>query len=376
MKHTINRWQFALLVANFIVGSSLLMAPSAAAMFAEQDAWISMGGAGLIGIGINTVLFLLLKKYNYTSIFHIIELVSGKWIGTIVNLVLIFAGAHLAALVMRNFSNFVNIVALPETSIHVVIFMALILVVYSVSKGVQNIGRVNEVVLPVMIFVVLGTLLVVLNKFHWDFLLPVLDKGWLPVMEGIHPLVGFPFVEMMLFSALATYVSDKKHLITYTLVAIGFSGSVLMLAIVVTLGVEGPFLAGRETYATYSMARSIEIGELFQRVEAAIGIVWLLSLIVKITVCFLAVILGLQHISRKKTYTPFILPIAILIWAMSEHLHPDIVDFTDFVLKNWTFYWLTVYGIVIAVLVSGIVMKKHRFTKENTTHLQGGAEGK
>ncbi|WP_026690147.1 GerAB/ArcD/ProY family transporter [Alteribacter aurantiacus] len=368
MSHEINRWQFALLIVNFIVGSSLLMAPTTATMIAKQDAWISMGIATLIGLGVNVVLYLFLKKYNYTSIFRINELVGGKVIGTFLNMILIFSGIHLTALIVRNFSNFVNTVALPETSTHVIVVMVLFLVVYSVSKGVQNLGRVNEVILPIMILVVIATLLFVLNKFEGDLLVPILENGWFPILHAAHPIIGFPFIEMLLFSALATYVSDKKHLLFYVLAAIAFSGIVLSLAIAVTVGVEGAFFAGRETYATYSMARNIEVGELFQRVEAAIGIVWLLSLFAKISVCVMAVVLGLQHISKKKTYTSFIFPIAILVWAMSFHLHPDIVDFGDFVLKNWTFYWLSIYIIVISVLTIGILMKKHRLTKEETAH--------
>ncbi|PYZ97759.1 hypothetical protein CR205_03970 [Alteribacter lacisalsi] len=360
MKHQINRWQFGLLIINFVVGSSLLMAPTATTALAEQNGWISIILAASAGILLNIPVYLLMRQYGYASIFAISEAVTGKIIGTVLNILFIAVTLHLTALIMRNYANFTNTVALPETSPHIVVWMGLILMIFSVSKGVQNIGRVNEVLLPLMLFVVLGTLLVVLNKFDGAYLLPVLEGGWFPIVHGAYPTLGFPFIELLVFTSLVTFVSDKKHLLTYIVWSIAISGFVLSSAILVTVGVESPDFTARETFATYAMARNIEIGELFQRVEAAIGIVWLLSLFIKMTVCLLCALFGLQHISKRGSYGVFVFPCAVLVWAMSDHLHPDIVDFSDFVLKNWTLYWGSVYIVLTGVLAGGILSGRHR----------------
>ncbi|TMW72962.1 GerAB/ArcD/ProY family transporter [Alteribacter natronophilus] len=371
MKNSINRWQFGLLIINFIVGSSLLMAPTAATSLAGEGAWLSMLLATGAGVTLNVLLYILLRKYRFASVYVISELVTGKIAGTLLNILFICAVLHLTSLIMRNFANFTNTVALTETSSHVVVWMPIVLMIFSVSKGVQNIGRVNEVLLPLMLTVVIGTLLLVLNNFETSHLVPLFEDGLFPLVHGAYPILGFPFIEMLVFTALATFVTDKKHLITYTAWSIGISGIILALAIVVTIGVESTYFASRETYATYSMARNIEIGELFQRVEAAIGIVWLLSLFIKMTVCLLGVLLGLQHISKKDGYGAFIFPCAVLVWAMSHHLHPDIVDFSDFVLKNWTLYWGAIYIVMTGVLMTGILLGKHRKITHEGNRLSG-----
>ncbi|WP_156911613.1 hypothetical protein [Salibacterium aidingense] len=68
--------------------------------------------------------------------------------------------------------------------------------------------------------------------------------------------------------------------------------------------------------------RSIELGTLFQRVEAFIDIVWMVALFVKITVCFLSAQVCLSHLSRSGDYYSFLFPTGLLVWTMSCHLAP------------------------------------------------------
>ena len=39
--------------------------------------------------------------------------------------------------------------------------------------------------------------------------------------------------------------------------------------------------------------------------------------------------MGFKHLSNSKSYSPFIIPIAILTWAMSSRLHKTVMDFTN-----------------------------------------------
>ncbi|UTR10233.1 endospore germination permease [Evansella sp. LMS18] len=359
MNHGISSTQMYLMVVNFTVGSSLLMAAGLTLPLADRNAWLAMGTALTAGILLNLIMLYLLKKYNFSSVYVIFDHVAGKWGGLIISIIFIFSALYLCSLIIMNLTFFLTLVAIPEMPGHVFQIMSLILVIYSASKGLQNLGRVSEASTPFILVIIFLTFIFILNKFNLDLLRPVLNEGIIPVFQASYSVIGFPFIELILLYALFPYVTRKKRLIPIFLSGMILAGFTLIIAIIFTIGVEGSVIAGRQPYATYSMARHIEIGELFQRVEAAIGIVWILSLIIKILIAFMVALFGLQHISRKTSYTSFILPASIIIWAMSNHLHTDIVDFAEFVAVNWTFYWMTIYIIVLMVLVSGVIFKKH-----------------
>lgn len=337
-----------------------MMAPNMTAAYAGKDGWLSMLLACALGVLCNLLLLYLLSKYQYSSIFDIAEQIAGKIGGTLFTILFLFITLHLTALVLRNFSNFMTTVLLPEVRPDSFEIMMVILVIFSVSKGVQNIARINEIIAPLMIIFILLTLILVSNNLESENILPVLDQGWHAIFHGAYPVFGFPFIEMIVFTAFLPFVADKTWLKTYYLFALTIAGLLLSAAILVTIGVEGESIAKREVYSAYSMARSIELGTLFQRVEAFIGIVWMVALFVKITVCFLSVQFCLSHLSRSGDYYSFLFPTGLLVWTMSSHLHHDLIDFTEFVAKNWTLYWLSLYIIIILLLFIGLLFGKHK----------------
>ncbi|MFB5661451.1 endospore germination permease [Alteribacillus sp. HJP-4] len=360
MNHSISRWQLTAIVISFTVGSSLLMAPNITAAAADQDGWISMLLATFVGLLLNLLMLKLLSMYNYASVYDIYDRILGKIGGAFFSFLFMFITLHLAALVMRNYSNFMISVAIPEINSDVFVVMMMILVIFSASKGLQNLARISQLFAPFLIILISLALLLVSNNFKLENVTPVTDESWKSIMEGAYPIIGFPFIEMLVFTALLSFITNKTKIYRFYLIGTAVGGVLLSIAIFVTIGVEGPSVVDREVYAAYSMARSIQLGIILQRLEAVIGILWIVALFVKITVCFLAIQFGLSHYTKGADYTRYVLPVAILVWTMSEHLHPDLVDFTDFVAINWTLYWLTAYVIFITILGVGILFKKHK----------------
>lgn len=359
MNHTLSQWQLFLMIINFMAGSALVMAPSVVIFLAQQNAWISVIVATVIGFLINAFLLLALRRYGYASIFRIVEHVAGRWIGRTVILLIVFACIHTGSLDLRNMSNFVTTL-MPETNAWVFQWMILLTCVYSIYYGAVNIGRVNEIISPIMAAIFYGSLMVVANQFSFDQLQPVLDNGWGPVLHGAYTIIGFPFTELVMFSAFLTFVKTKRHISRTFLSALTIGGVSLALGVVFVIGVEEISLATAEVYPLYSLMRNITVSRVFDRVEALIAIVWVLSFFVKVVITFLTGLLGLSQLAAHHRPRSFILPVALLIWAMSNYTHPNIVDYTEFVLRNWTPYWLSVYALVMSVLIWGIIRKKDR----------------
>lgn len=362
MNHSVSRWQLVLLVISFIYGSSLLMAPGLTASASYRDAWISMLLALLIGLLLNLIWIWLLKRYNYLSIFSIVENVTGKWLGMFFNLLIVFYGIHLAAYIVRNLSNFMVINVIPDSNEWIYQVMIILLAIYSCYYGLNNMASMNEFLLPWMLILFALTVCLIANQFELDQLKPILDESFSSISEGAYNTLGFPFIEIILLGAVFTFVQKKEKLMKSYLWAIVCAGLILVFTVTLTVGTEGPFMVTRISYSTYAMMRDITVIKLFERIEVVIIIVWIFGILVKICLCLFAALKGLQHISKHKSYHPFLIPVGLITWAMSNEIHRNTREFTNFVAKYWTVWWFTLYVMLVLILLIGIALKKDKKT--------------
>ncbi|WHY74030.1 GerAB/ArcD/ProY family transporter [Fictibacillus enclensis] len=363
MSHKLNQWQMLLLTISFLVGSSLLLAPNLTSFYSKQDAWLSMIIALAAGLILNWLWIYLLSKYQYQSIFVIAEKAVGKWIGGLISLLVVFYALHLCSYVVRNVSNFMISSVLPDTNAWTFQMMLIIVSLYSCYYGLNNIARVNEFLNPIMGVLFLVSLLLTLNRFELHNLKPFLEQPPRSILQGAYTTTGFPFIEVILLGTVFTYVSKKKNLMRTYLMAIAISGLILLITIIIVIGVDGYYLVSRNTFPTFELMRAINIVKLLERIEVLIGAVWIVGIFVKIVVCFYAGMMGLQHMSKHHRYRTFLLPAGLWVWAMANHVHSNTMEFTDFVAKNWTLWWFTLYLILIVVMLIGIIRKKHKPTE-------------
>ncbi|MFC7322618.1 GerAB/ArcD/ProY family transporter [Halobacillus campisalis] len=358
MNIQITKLQLIMVVINFIIFSSILMAPAITVVSAKQDGWISMLLALIIGLMLNVLYLFLFKKYNYPSLFELMNRAAGKWFGSVMNILIIFYALHLAAMVVRNLSNFMVASVIPYSHPWTYQILIVAVVIYSAVLGVKNLFLLNDLVFPIVIFLTVVSLILITREFSFLELRPVFHSGPSAIFQGAYATLGFPFIEVLLIGAFFQYVKKKEKLMLTYLSGIAAGGLVLVITVFIIIGDEGTYLVARETYPTYSVMRDIDFVTVFERIEILLAIAWMIGLFVKICVCFLVVMMGLKHLTGSKTYRPYLIPIGILIWAMSNHLHKTVMDFSNFVTTSWTMYWFTLYCLIILVFLIGLIRNK------------------
>jgi spore germination protein (amino acid permease) len=358
MNHQLTKAQLFLINVSFITGSSLLMAPGLTTAFAKNDAWLAMILAVFLGVLLNFLFLLCLRKFNYASIFEIVEKSAGPYLGPFINILIIFYALHLAAYVVRNLSNFMITVISPEASSSIFQVSIIFISLYSVYFGSNNLARVNQFFGPISLLLLIGSLFLVANQFHFSNLKPILTHGLEPIWNGAYPTIGFPFIEIILVASLLNFVHPKKKLMRTYLFSLLFGGVVLVILVLFSIGIQGYDLIIRQTYSTFELMKDINIIELLERVEVLVAIAWIFGIFVKITICFLAAMLGFQHISRHSSYRPFLLPAGVFVWVLSKGIHPDTVSFFAFVSKFWTVWWFVLYFILICLMIIGMLFQQ------------------
>lgn len=189
-KGKISPRQAMLLAVAFLLGSAILLIPSATTASARQDAWLSMILAILAGLVIIYVYTSLALRFPDLNFVQYSEKILGRFAGKLAGLIMIWFALHLGSLVTRNFGDFLNITVLQNTPLAVINSAILLLSAIAVKKGLEVIARVNELTLPFLIILIF--VLTVLSMPETDIrrLEPVLENGIKPAFAA---RIWFPY---------------------------------------------------------------------------------------------------------------------------------------------------------------------------------------
>ncbi len=358
----INRFQFFLLVVNFTIGSALLIIPSSVISEAKQDAWISILLTILIGVFLQYVMITLATKYPSKTLIDIIELLLGKIFGKIIGLLYVWFFFHLASLVLRNIIDFIIITLITETPIVVLSIAIGISLFYYIKYGLEVIARSNELYSFGILIAIILTMLLVSPLMEGKNILPVLENGIKPILRGTLPIIGFPYAELVVFLMIVPYINNKKNLKKIFISAGATGGLVLFIVTLTSILVLNPLEPQSNIYATYNVARLINIGDFITRMETLIGLTFIVIASIKLVISYYSGILALSQITRISDYRPLLFPTLIIIITLSINLNKNIVEELFVAYYVWTPYAL-IFGFLIPLILLFLSYFKSYFKK-------------
>jgi spore germination protein KB len=335
-KETITIRQAVCILIMFIFGSSVIMGVSSEA---AQDSWISLLLAAVFATPVILVYARISRLYPEKDLFEIIESALGKIAGKIVVVLMVWYAIHLGALVLRNFSEFIQIETMPETPQLPIMIAMILVVVYMAKSGIETMGRWSIFMLSVVVFVVVITVLFSLNKIDFMNILPVMEHDIGTIAKGSFQLFTFPYAETVLFLGAANAIkkSDSPYKVYLHAILIG---TVILLAVILrnTL-LLGSAMIDAEYFSSYVAVRIIEVGEFFQRIEGSIAMNFILAGIIKIAVCMMAASKGTARLFGIEDYRRLVFPVGLLIVALCAVVYRNVMEMFDF-LKVYQYYAL------------------------------------
>lgn len=345
--------QFTLLVVIFTIGSSILVAPSGLAAEAKQDAWIAAIAGLLLSMPLIYLYNALGCRFPKLTLAEYSEHILGKWLGKLV--ALLFTGYFflVTALLLREIGDFMTTQMYPETPISFIHILFLAVVIVAVRYGLEPLTRAGEIFLPwiLLLCVVLFVFLSPNMKFH--NLQPVLEDGIKPLLRAVYRFMGLPFLELVVFLIIFPYV-NRPHAVKKAFYAGTLAGgSIIVLITLWSILVIGADLTHRQLYPSYVLAKTINVGAFFQRVEAIMAAIWLLTIFFKLTICFYASLLGFAQTLKLKEYRFLTLPFGMLTLVLSIAASPGTTHFNNFVARMWTPFSLT-FGLFLPLVLLGV----------------------
>jgi spore germination protein KB len=345
--------QLFLLITGYIFGSSAIMNSAAAA---GCDAWL----AYLLGWGFGSgliVIYVQLARLNPSAtLVEILQNNLGKLFGNFIALLYVWYFIHLAALVYRNYGEFIVTVTYNETPMIVIIACLAGLVAYSVRSGLEVLARITELLVPIIPIVIFITYFSLLTTHDYTAMLPFLEKGLTPVLSTAFSVTTFPFGETVVFLMLFPYLNRLKNISKVSYLSFAVAGSLLFVGLMRDLFVLGPSLLKELSYPAQATARLIPgIG-----IEPLIDLIFMIGGGVKTSVLIYGAAQGISQIFELKTNKPLVIPIVTFSVVLSVWIYPNMSEMFKWAAEIYPFYAVPFQIIIPIVLLIISLVKKRK----------------
>ncbi|HOB19312.1 MAG TPA: endospore germination permease [Candidatus Atribacteria bacterium] len=359
----LSKVQVMTITVGAIFGVDILMVQHYMVKFARQDGWISLAIGGLLSIGFAFVYYLLAILHPDLDLPEIMLKLCGPFLGRLLLFPIALYAVLYAGLSARIFAQALKMFLLDRTPIYAIIGLMLVVVAYSVYKGIYVIGSISDVIFPICVFTIVSMLLMSFQQMDLDRLHPVLFENTDNVVRGIFPgfrhFLGFEIIAYV-------YCHTYRAKGTYKWFSAGLLIPIIfyVMLTVVSIGVFSVGSLKGLIFPTLTLSKSIEFPATFlERLESFTAVVWIalvfesLILFFYMSVRDFSVLLGISR--RYDKYMTFALIAAAYIVSLLE---PHGIQVLDYFLTLLSAY--TLYTLIIIPPLTGYALLKRRRSKQ------------
>lgn len=347
-KGKISARQLSFLIITTIIATADVFLPSYVAQEAGPDSWISV----ILGTASSMVIIMLfltlgLRFPDKTIIQYSCDIL-GKPLGKLVGVLYLLFMLDVSSSVSRELGEIFVTAFNPDSPLVIYPVLTLLVASYALVQGLEVIARVNEFILPIGLGILGLTALMNVNHMDFSQYLPVMANGLLPPLRG-GLLIQTWMLEIVLFLQVIPYVKDKNKIRKYTAFSVLTLGVSMGLGVLI-IAVFGT-LAGELLFPALEFVRFASIGEYIQNMDITIMGVWIIGMFIKIVISYYVLVLGLSQLCNLKTYKSMILPVGLVIAAISLASSERVVDPYNFGHRILPFYTL-----IMALIIPGILL--------------------
>jgi spore germination protein KB len=318
--HVITGKQTQAVLIMFWLGSIIVMSINAEA---KQDSWISILIAGVMFLPLMALCLRIIHIYPGLNLFEILLKIFGGVFGRIMSLIFIFFAIHLGSMVISLFTQFIRIQNMPETPEFLPLSIFILLAVWSVRNGPENIARLSKFTFFIFVVSVLLTFFVAIKDMNLNNLKPVMESDFKSLLSGGVSYFTLSLSQIILILCFMSSISSKVSLpkiFVKGLVAVIVLLLIVTLRNILVLGVPTALMV---YYPSYQAVSIISIGDFFTRIEVLIGIDLLLVGFIKISVLLYCASLGLTKVLNISDQKAMVAPCGLLIVTLSTMLYSN-----------------------------------------------------
>jgi len=325
---------------------------------AVQDAWMSVVWGTILGM-IGIFFFCYIQRYNVDGLFLLIKTYFGSYLGTFLNLILLFLVFMNTCFLTGYLATYVNTWYLKVTPTILLILLFLLIAIYAFHNGSGTLFRSINIFfyLAILFFVllVLGSF----SKMHFEYLLPSFEKG-----------IRYPFFGALLYSLFSVVPSflflivPKKKVVDsnhsfWKILFFYFLGSLFNLFFILAIStILNPKFASIYQNPEYIIFAKASLFSSIEKLQSIMALVVILIVFVNMTFSFYFVnesLTQLFHVNHKKKMRitiPILLLVLIVSISMTRQIAKLMISFYPLLL-------LSIF-LLFSILVMRLLFSKKR----------------
>jgi spore germination protein KB len=329
----------------FVIGSSLVISGGGA----KNDSWIAIIVGIAMSVPVLAIYARMVSLFPGQNLYDILITVFGKFVGSIVTVIYSIYAFHLGALVLRNFGEFIKIVAMPETPLIVSLFCMGLLSIVAARLGIEVLARTSTYFLPIVFVILFIVQLLAIPKIHMEYLKPVLGNGIRPVLTAGFATFSFPFCETVLFICLFSSLKTKKSPFKVYKLGVLITAFIFIIIAIRNIGVLGNTLASFY-FPSYEAVRRIKIGDFLQRIEVTVSFALFIGVLFKSSVCLLAAAKGASKLFKLNDYKSAVIQVGLMMIYFAYIIYDNSMQ-----MKYWAFKVYPYYAFPVQVIIPVIL---------------------
>jgi len=348
--------QITFMVSSAIIGVTVLTLPRTAAELAKAGGFIATFITGVLMALVLVIVALLAKRFPNNTVMEY----SGEIIGFIPSKILGFVFflyfINVVSTILRLFCDAVKELLLKNTPLEILIITFLLAAVYLCLNGISSLAKICELFEPLVIVTMLLVILLSLEDFNFEELLPAFKQDisqWLFAVP--HLTISYLGFEVLLFAA--PYAQDTGKVVKYGLLGILPSIFIYPLFVGITVGTAGVEAVARSLYPTIQLARYIKFpGGFAERFDIFFMVFWMLGAYTTVSTFVYLSSVSITKLLGLRNYKPFILLIVPVIYVLA--LLPQNIKEINIFSQYVSYIGLALLAVVIVLYILAVIQKR------------------
>jgi len=355
-KITFGSFEAICITVTLITTQLFLNLPRTMMETAGTAAWLLTLYISVIALLLFFIIDRLYRPFKGKDLLDLGELIGGNIGRIMVGIIVLLFFFYIVPVILREFCENMKIIALPNSPLSFVMLFFITSMVIASYAGLEAIVRFSAIFVPI---IAVGYLLIIVGSLRFvdvSRITPWLGSGPYEIFVKGAPSISV-FAGVILVYFLYPFIRTKKNfsIIGYTSIII--AGLFFFIGVLV-FSLIYQYPTGTESFLPiYQLARLVEYGRFFQRIESIFLIVWVASALLHLSINMYLISYVFKKTFKLKYYKPLIIPFAILVYALAFFPHnlPSAIALE----KNFrTFAWIVTFLLPILLLITARVVKQ------------------
>ena len=358
-KIRIGVWSATAVMVNAISARIFLNFPRVIIEGAGNAGWIQIIYASLLVLLIFSMICRLYSNFQGKDLIDIGEYIGGSLGRIIVGLPIIFILVLIGSIMLREYSENMKIISLPISPISFVMLFFCAGMITGAYLGLEAIVRFHAIVVPIILAAYVFILLGVSKYYDVSNFYPILGTGARAILLKNGFLKISLYAPILYLFLMIPFLKTHKNFKTAGFAGIGLCAFLFTISALSYIAVF-PYNIGLEQFLpTFELARLIDYGKFFQRIESIFLLSWATTGLMYLSVILFFLAYTVKQTFKLEYYKPLILPLCVIIFCIS-FLPPNLMSA---IVLETKFYgeiaWAISLAFPLLILILGNVKKSH-----------------